>query len=160
MEKLTKEPEFTITDKSIPTGIVQEPLTQSDLVSESQVDQYKNQKQAQINATLHSQATPFSPSYKSQPVHRYTPPTSSTSSSSNPHIFPLMRVLIGFLVIGVIGIFIGSQIIPALPAATGALAASQQSIINTISMGVSACEIMVVVACASILLEFSKILTL
>jgi hypothetical protein len=132
------------------TGPVQEPLTQPDLVSKSQVDQYKNQKQAQINATLYSQATPvtpFSPSYKSQPVHRYTPSTSSPHPSGfpSPSILPLMGLLLGFLIVGVMGVFVGSSIVTAVPTATGTLAASQQSIIDTISMGVSLCKIMIVV---------------
>jgi hypothetical protein len=63
----------------------------------------------------------------------------------------IIGLLVGFLVVGVIGVYVGDQMVSAADLATNAtLYASQTSIIETFQLGVTLCKIIVIVSVASI----------
>jgi xanthosine utilization system XapX-like protein len=63
----------------------------------------------------------------------------------------IIGLLVGFLVVGIIGIYVGDQMIQAASLATNdTLYASEQSIISTFELGVQLCKIIVIVSVASI----------
>jgi xanthosine utilization system XapX-like protein len=63
----------------------------------------------------------------------------------------IIGLLVGFLVVGIIGIYVGDQMIQAASLATNdTLYASEQSIISTFALGVTLCKIIVIVSVASI----------
>ena len=63
----------------------------------------------------------------------------------------IIGLLVGFLVVGVIGIYVGDQMIQAANLSTNnTLYSSQQSIISTFMLGVTLCKIIVIVSVASI----------
>jgi hypothetical protein len=63
----------------------------------------------------------------------------------------IIGLLVGFLVVGVIGVYVGDQMISAAGLATNAtLYASQQSVVETFALGVTLCKIIVIVSVASI----------
>lgn len=63
----------------------------------------------------------------------------------------VIGLLTGFLVVGVIGIYVGDQMITAANLSTSAtLYASQQAVIETFQLGVTLCKIIVIVSVASI----------
>jgi hypothetical protein len=63
----------------------------------------------------------------------------------------IIGLLVGFLVVGVIGIYVGDQMIQAANLSTSnTLYSSQQSIISTFQLGVTLCKIIVIVSVASI----------
>lgn len=63
----------------------------------------------------------------------------------------VIGLLVGFLVVGVIGIYVGDQMISAADLATdAALYSSQVAVIETFRLGVTLCKIIVIVSVASI----------
>ena len=63
----------------------------------------------------------------------------------------IIGLLVGFLVVGIIGIYVGDQMIQAASLATNdTLYTSEQSIISTFQLGVTLCKIIVIVSVASI----------
>jgi hypothetical protein len=63
----------------------------------------------------------------------------------------IIGLLVGFLVVGVIGVYVGDQMVSAADLATNAtLYDSQTSIIETFQLGVTLCKIIVIVSVASI----------
>lgn len=63
----------------------------------------------------------------------------------------IIGLLVGFLVVGVIGVYVGDQMISAADLATNAtLYEAQQSVIETFMLGVTLCKIIVIVSVASI----------
>ena len=63
----------------------------------------------------------------------------------------IIGLLVGFLVVGVIGVYVGDQMVSAADLETNAtLYASQQSVIETFQLGVTLCKIIVIVSVASI----------
>jgi hypothetical protein len=63
----------------------------------------------------------------------------------------VIGLLVGFLVVGVIGIYVGDQMISAADLATdAALYSSQTAVIETFRLGVTLCKIIVIVSVASI----------
>ena len=63
----------------------------------------------------------------------------------------VIGLLVGFLVVGVIGIYVGDQMISAADLATdAALYTSQVAVIETFKLGVTLCKIIVIVSVASI----------
>jgi len=63
----------------------------------------------------------------------------------------LIGLLVGFLVVGVIGVYVGDQMITAADLETNAsLYESQQSVIETFKLGVTLCKIIVIVSVASV----------
>jgi len=63
----------------------------------------------------------------------------------------VIGLLVGFLVVGVIGIYVGDQMISAANLAPGAeLYSSQTAVIETFRLGVTLCKIIVIVSVASI----------
>jgi hypothetical protein len=158
MDKVTDSLDWK-KDESTPepyTGPVQEPLTQPDLVSESQVDQYKQQKQAQINTVTPTQPTPTSVSAKTLSGYQFQPirnPTSHTPSTiSSLDITAIMGVLIGFLVVGVIGATVIPAVLQSIPASDTALASAQNTVLNTVSMTANLFKLITIVSVAAIIL--------
>ena len=63
----------------------------------------------------------------------------------------IIGLLVGFLVVGVIGVYVGDQMISAAGLATNAtLYQSQVSVVETFQLGVTLCKIIVIVSVASI----------
>jgi hypothetical protein len=63
----------------------------------------------------------------------------------------IIGLLVGFLVVGVIGVYVGDQMITAANLSTDAvLYSSQSSVISTFELGVTLCKIIVIVSVASI----------
>jgi hypothetical protein len=63
----------------------------------------------------------------------------------------IIGLLVGFLVVGVIGVYVGDQMVQAADLETNAsLYAAQQSVIETFKLGVTLCKIIVIVSVASI----------
>jgi Na+/H+-translocating membrane pyrophosphatase len=63
----------------------------------------------------------------------------------------IIGLLVGFLVVGVIGVYVGDQMVEAAGLATNSsLYSAQQSVINTFALGVTLCKIIVIVSVASI----------
>ena len=63
----------------------------------------------------------------------------------------IIGLLVGFLVVGVIGVYVGDQMISAANLSTSdTLYASQVSVIETFQLGVTLCKIIVIVSVASI----------
>lgn len=63
----------------------------------------------------------------------------------------IIGLLVGFLVVGVIGVYVGDQMISAANlSSTDTLYSSQTSIIETFQLGVTLCKIIVIVSVASI----------
>jgi hypothetical protein len=63
----------------------------------------------------------------------------------------VIGLLVGFLVVGVIGIYVGDQMITAANLSTDAtLYQSQVAVIQTFQLGVTLCKIIVIVSVASI----------
>ena len=63
----------------------------------------------------------------------------------------IIGLLVGFLVVGVIGVYVGDQMISAANLSTSnELYTSQQSVIETFQLGVTLCKIIVIVSVASI----------
>ena len=63
----------------------------------------------------------------------------------------IIGLLVGFLVVGVIGVYVGDQMISAANLSTdNELYTSQQSVIETFQLGVTLCKIIVIVSVASI----------
>jgi len=63
----------------------------------------------------------------------------------------IIGLLVGFLVVGVIGVYVGDQMISAANLSTGnKLYSSQTSVIETFQLGVTLCKIIVIVSVASI----------
>ena len=63
----------------------------------------------------------------------------------------IIGLLVGFLVVGIIGIYVGDQMIQAASLATNdTLYSSELSIISTFELGVTLCKIIVIVSVASI----------
>lgn len=63
----------------------------------------------------------------------------------------IIGLLVGFLVVGVIGIYVGDQMVQAANlSSNNTLYSSQQSIIATFQLGVTLCKIIVIVSIASI----------
>jgi hypothetical protein len=63
----------------------------------------------------------------------------------------IIGLLVGFLVVGVIGVYVGDQMISAANlSSTDTLYASQTSVIETFQLGVTLCKIIVIVSVASI----------
>jgi hypothetical protein len=63
----------------------------------------------------------------------------------------IIGLLVGFLVVGVIGVYVGDQMISAANLSTSnTLYASQTSVIETFQLGVTLCKIIVIVSVASI----------
>ena len=63
----------------------------------------------------------------------------------------IIGLLVGFLVVGVIGVYVGDQMIQAANLnANATLYASQTAIIETFQLGVTLCKIIVIVSVASI----------
>ena len=100
MEKITEDIKWKDTDP------VQEPLDQPDLVSESTVDQYKQEKQAQNNALQQQQ--PAASSGSIPPVNQWTKPNpqpqTTPSYTAHQHNGP-PTVLVGMFMLIIIGSF-------------------------------------------------------
>ena len=63
----------------------------------------------------------------------------------------VMGLLVGFLVVGVIGVYIGDQMIQAANlSSSNALYSSQQEVISTFQLGVTLCKVVVIVSIAAI----------
>jgi hypothetical protein len=63
----------------------------------------------------------------------------------------IIGLLVGFLVVGVIGVYVGDQMISAANLSTAdTLYQSQVSVIETFQLGVTLCKIIVIVSVASI----------
>ena len=63
----------------------------------------------------------------------------------------IIGLLVGFLVVGVIGVYVGDQMVSAANlSSTATLYASQTSVIQTFQLGVTLCKIIVIVSVASI----------
>jgi hypothetical protein len=63
----------------------------------------------------------------------------------------IIGLLVGFLVVGVIGVYVGDQMISAANLSTSdTLYTSQTSVIETFQLGVTLCKIIVIVSVASI----------
>jgi len=63
----------------------------------------------------------------------------------------IIGLLVGFLVVGVIGVYVGDQMISAANLSTSdTLYSSQASVIETFQLGVTLCKIIVIVSVASI----------
>ena len=63
----------------------------------------------------------------------------------------IIGLLVGFLVVGVIGVYVGDQMISAANLSTNdTLYTSQTSVIETFQLGVTLCKIIVIVSVASI----------
>jgi hypothetical protein len=63
----------------------------------------------------------------------------------------IIGLLVGFLVVGVIGVYVGDQMISAANLSTAnKLYSSQTSVIETFQLGVTLCKIIVIVSVASI----------
>ena len=63
----------------------------------------------------------------------------------------IIGLLVGFLVVGVIGVYVGDQMITAANlSSTNKLYTSQTSVIETFQLGVTLCKIIVIVSVASI----------
>ena len=63
----------------------------------------------------------------------------------------IMGLLVGFLVVGVIGVYVGDQMISAANLdENDTLYSSQTSVIETFELGVTLCKIIVIVSVASI----------
>jgi hypothetical protein len=63
----------------------------------------------------------------------------------------IIGLLVGFLVVGVIGVYVGDQMISAANLSTNdTLYQSQVSVIDTFQLGVTLCKIIVIVSVASI----------
>ena len=63
----------------------------------------------------------------------------------------VIGLLVGFLVVGVIGVYVGDQMITAANlSTTDTLYTSQQAVIQTFQLGVTLCKIIVIVSVASI----------
>ena len=63
----------------------------------------------------------------------------------------IIGLLVGFLVVGVIGVYVGDQMISAANLSTSnKLYTSQTSVIETFQLGVTLCKIIVIVSVASI----------
>lgn len=63
----------------------------------------------------------------------------------------IIGLLVGFLVVGVIGVYVGDQMISAANlSSTDTLYQSQVSVIETFQLGVTLCKIIVIVSVASI----------
>jgi hypothetical protein len=63
----------------------------------------------------------------------------------------IIGLLVGFLVVGVIGVYVGDQMISAANLSTAdTLYTSQTSVIETFQLGVTLCKIIVIVSVASI----------
>ena len=63
----------------------------------------------------------------------------------------VIGLLVGFLVVGVIGVYVGDQMISAANLSKSAtLYASQTAVIETFQLGVTLCKIIVIVSVASI----------
>ena len=63
----------------------------------------------------------------------------------------IIGMLVGFLVVGVIGIYVGDAMVDAANlSATDTLYDSQTTIIETFELGINLCKIIVIVAIASI----------
>ena len=63
----------------------------------------------------------------------------------------IIGLLVGFLVVGVIGVYVGDQMITAANLSTSRpLYTSQTSVIETFQLGVTLCKIMVIVSVAAI----------
>jgi hypothetical protein len=63
----------------------------------------------------------------------------------------IIGLLVGFLVVGVIGVYVGDQMITAANLnSNDTLWASQTSVIETFQLGVTLCKIIVIVSVASI----------
>ena len=64
----------------------------------------------------------------------------------------IIGLLVGFLVVGVIGVYVGDQMISAADLATNAtLYESQAAVIDTFELGVTLCKIIIIVSVASII---------
>jgi hypothetical protein len=136
MDKVTDQLDWK-KDEQVPdqyTGPVQEPLIQSDLVSKSQVNQYKQQKKAQINTVIRPQPIPTS------------------QNPSNPHLFPFIFVLFGILLLGVTGIYIGSQIVTAASATTTAVTPTSESeVLGVYTLATALAKVLIMVSVAAML---------
>ena len=63
----------------------------------------------------------------------------------------IIGLLVGFLVVGVIGVYVGDQMIVAADLnSNDTLYTSQQSVIETFALGVVLCKIIIIVSVASI----------
>lgn len=63
----------------------------------------------------------------------------------------IIGLLVGFLVVGIIGIYVGDQMLLAADLNTNAaLYDTQQSVVETFLLGVTLCKIIVIVSVASI----------
>ena len=63
----------------------------------------------------------------------------------------VIGLLVGFLVVGVIGVYVGDQMISAANlSSTDTLYTSQVAVIETFQLGVTLCKIIVIVSVASI----------
>ena len=152
MDKITDTIDWKDTDP------VQEPLVQPEQVSETTVDQYKQEKkqiqkeaieQQSVKLNQSTQSAFSSPQQNQVPItrHRSLPPSLTTFPSTNytsgssyrgsgstgfNHFDAtgIIGMLIGFLVVGVIGIYIGNQMIAAaaISTSTSALADTQTNV--------------------------------
>lgn len=63
----------------------------------------------------------------------------------------VIGVLVGFLIVGVIGVYVGSEMISAAELDnTSELYTAQQTVIETFELGVTLCKIVVIVSVAAI----------
>jgi large-conductance mechanosensitive channel len=63
----------------------------------------------------------------------------------------VMGLLVGFLVVGVIGVYIGDQMIQAANLSeSDTLYSAQDTVISTFTLGVTLCKVVVIVSVASI----------
>jgi hypothetical protein len=63
----------------------------------------------------------------------------------------IIGMLVGFLVVGVIGVYIGSEIVSAVNlSSSDSLYTSQTTIIETFELGVSLCKIIIIVSVAGL----------
>jgi hypothetical protein len=63
----------------------------------------------------------------------------------------VMGLLVGFLVVGVIGVYIGDQMISAANLSeNNTLYTAQQTVISTFTLGVTLCKVVVIVSVAAI----------
>jgi hypothetical protein len=158
MEKVTTIPEWKDNEP------MQEPLTQSDLVSESQVNQYKQQKKAQINTNRKS---------PTQSSIAYTPPTSQPTSHPSygrTIITGLIMIIVGIFIIICIGpalVNILTNSISALPTTISAMSTPTnltstsdpiQVVTQTMGLMAQIMPALIIVGLAIGILEFSQIL--
>lgn len=74
------------------------------------------------------------------------------SNNEDTNATALMGTLVGFLVVGIIGIYIGDQMLDAASLnESDSLYSSQTTILDTFNLGITLCKVIVIVSIAAII---------